>query len=515
MLGRKVMISSATIPPALAEGFFNAYQAGWCLHQQFMDASPQINCAWVDEFSTVIKPIASAVDDTPRKDYEQHHLSVISKRAEELKKQPIKRKGVITQCNELYESGDENQDKGSSGQQQQYFAHMQSAALALHEQHHMVDEATGKKVSFGVMRVANIPPCVALTQYLMQSDWPENFAPKIMAYHSRQVLLLRSVQEHHLDTVLKRKEPKGDTPKVFENAVIRQHLDHAAQENVLFILVATPVEEVGRDHDFDWAVIEPSSYRSIIQLAGRVRRHRTWAVEQPNIAVMQYNLKALRQNSQPAFTRPGYENKSTLKLDTHNMCELINESALNERIDALPRMIEPHPIRAKSQLADLEHQAMNNALKSYDKKGPEYLQGWINECWWMTALPQAFNRFRESSPDIQLYRIWQHGEYTFSEKDDKGIVLKNIFGDVAQQHNRFNVVDAPVMNKQERSRLWLKRDYEHALREECGYGKADDLNEKEKGLMCKKSQRYGEVRMPENESACWYSDDLGLWPKES
>ena len=28
MLGRKVMISSATIPPDLAEGYFNAYRAG-------------------------------------------------------------------------------------------------------------------------------------------------------------------------------------------------------------------------------------------------------------------------------------------------------------------------------------------------------------------------------------------------------------------------------------------------------------------------------------------------------
>lgn len=30
----------------------------------------------------------------------------------------------------------------------------------------------------------------------------------------------------------------------------------------------------GRDHDYDWAIVEPSSMRSIIQLAGRIRRHR-------------------------------------------------------------------------------------------------------------------------------------------------------------------------------------------------------------------------------------------------
>jgi CRISPR-associated endonuclease/helicase Cas3 len=65
--------------------------------------------------------------------------------------------------------------------------------------------------------------------------------------------------------------------------------------------VATPVEEVGRDHDFDWAVIEPSSYRSIIQLAGRVRRHRKEAISTPNIAIMQYNLKGLRVTIKPVI----------------------------------------------------------------------------------------------------------------------------------------------------------------------------------------------------------------------
>jgi len=102
----------------------------------------------------------------------------------------------------------------------------------------------------------------------------KGIAPRVMAYHSRQVMLLRSEQERHLDQALKRKEKQDEQPVAFSNEVIRQHLDSTEVENVIFILVATPVEEVGRDHDFDWAIIEPSSYRSIIQLAGRVLRHR-------------------------------------------------------------------------------------------------------------------------------------------------------------------------------------------------------------------------------------------------
>ncbi|RYW82972.1 type I-F CRISPR-associated helicase Cas3, partial [Legionella pneumophila] len=114
-------------------------------------------------------------------------------------------------------------------------------------------------------------------RYLLTYDWPEHSEARIMAYHSRQVLLLRHEQEKHLDKVLKRKEKRGEKPQAFYDQTIRRHLDTIAAnrpdvKNLLFILVATPVEEVGRDHDFDWAVIEPSSYRSIIQLAGRVMR---------------------------------------------------------------------------------------------------------------------------------------------------------------------------------------------------------------------------------------------------
>eukprot|EP00906_Rhabdomonas_costata_P019724 RCo028724 len=103
-----------------------------------------------------------------------------------------------------------------------------------------------------------------------------------MAYHSQQVMLLRHEQEKHLDEVLKRKEQTDEAPVAFAHPIIRGHLDACKANNLIFILVATPVEEVGRDHDFDWAVIEPSSFRSIIQMAGRVRRHRDGKVDQPN-----------------------------------------------------------------------------------------------------------------------------------------------------------------------------------------------------------------------------------------
>src|SRR5690606_10552003 len=217
------------------------------------------------------------------------------------------------------------------------------------------------------------------------------------------VLLLRSEQEHHLDEVLKRKEKSGEQPKAFSNEVIRKHLDNTNDEHVLFILIATPVEEVGRDHDFDWAVVEPSSYRSIIQLAGRVRRHRKTEVQTPNISLLQYNWKGVKYNhkkDERVFIRPGFEDKVRLK--SHNLNDLLDADALLQRVDAIPRIQKPEDPQPEKQLADLEHCVIKELLANYGKKniGPADLQGYLREAWFLTACPQQLVPFRQGVPSL-------------------------------------------------------------------------------------------------------------------
>ncbi|MGZ8201416.1 MAG: type I-F CRISPR-associated helicase Cas3f, partial [Methylosarcina sp.] len=383
MLGRKVMISSATVPPNLAEGFFNAYQAGWQLHSRFKNAHAMITCAWIDEFGIQLERLDNADSESRCLQYRNTHRQFIGKRVAHLQKQTVKRKAMIVRCDDLLAN-----ENDPLTQRRQYFDKIKRTAEQLHTRHHSVDARTGKRVSFGVVRTANIPPCVALTQYLLQAEWKGNISPKVMAYHSRQVLLLRHEQEKHLDNILQRKEKAGKVPEAFKDPIIRGHLDHTDADDVLFILVATPVEEVGRDHDFDWAIIEPSSFRSIIQLAGRVLRHRTKKadIEHANIAVMQYNLKALRQGNGPAYCRPGYENTKSLRLTSHDLCELVDEAALNRAVNAIPRIQQPETLQPKNRLADLEHAALHKTLTDYQQKGPQALQAWWHENWWLTAV---------------------------------------------------------------------------------------------------------------------------------
>jgi CRISPR-associated endonuclease/helicase Cas3 len=510
MLGRKVMISSATIPPALAEGFFNAYQEGWRIHQSFKNADASVACVWVDEFSTTVNVSLPQQSVERCASYKMHHESFVQSRVKkiiEAETKVIKRKAKIVNCEDII-SGEDSVDKKIH-----YFERIRQTILDLHEEHHSIDPTTGKRVSFGVVRMANTPPCVALSRYLLNADWEVGNSPKVMAYHSRQVLLLRSHQEHHLEQVLKRKESPGQPPKAFGNPIIRKLLDQAASRNVIFILVATPVEEVGRDHDFDWAVIEPSSYRSVIQLAGRVRRHRQTGVETPNIALMQYNVKGLRQDDKTVFCRPGFETNA-LRLSHHNLDALVDESQINQSINAIARITTPPALDARLRLADLEHHVIAKNLTNYKEKGPESLQAWLTHFWWLTALPQQCNRFRGSMPDSSVYRVWQNGKEFFCEKDERGSFLKEDSGKLASCAWRLDVEEAAPLSQKAQSRLWLARNYEAVLREHCGtmLNEFQHLRtEEQEESLRRASQRYGEITVPEGWNDRFeYSDDFGL-----
>ena len=350
-----------------------------------------------------------------------------------------------------------------------------------------------------MVRVANINPCVLLSRYLINADWGEGFAPKVMAYHSRQILLLRQQQEAYLDAVLNRKRPVNED--VLRNQSIRAHLDDTDAEHVVFVLVATPVEEVGRDHDFDWAVIEPSSLRSIIQLAGRVLRHRQLEATTPNIALMQYNLRALLQgknSNKAAFCRPGFEPDGELRLLSHDVCDILNTEQLAHSIDAQARIQAAAPLQPRQKLADLEHATMQKSLADVERKGPMALPSWSRDVWFLTGLPQRFNRFRESTANIQLFATVQNGRMVWQERDG--------YGEYVTRNQKYSI-KYEAFNDKQKQRLWLWRDYTEALEQHMGESEIDVETK-----MLRLAHRYGEIMLPnyiENKELM-YSDQFGL-----
>lgn len=516
MLGRKVMISSATIPPAMAEGYFNAYRAGWMLFCQTRNASKTIGCAWIDEHGTRVAGNSEVKAGAANVSFAREHQAFVEKRVQQLSTKPVRRKARIIDCQSaLKKSHDHANDEYPA--KEQWFRAIADSAIQLHLQHCLEDKKTGLNLSFGLIRTANIQPCVQLSRFLLEHDWPGGIEVRLMAYHSQQVLLLRHAQEKYLDSVLKRKSNDKETDPVLNNRVVRKHLEELAVsrkdvKHVLFILVATPVEEVGRDHDFDWAIVEPSSYRSVVQLAGRVLRHRDKEIASANIGILQYNWRTLNpkiKEGSLCFVNPGYERSGKVSFNgkeiparfrDHDMQLLVDEKALGERLDATPR-IQESPKYGNARLALLEHAVIGHDLKNYKSEGPESLEGYLTQSYFLTGLAQYFNPFRRGQSELRLY-LARSEEYDtfFIEKDEKGKPVRDVNCDLINQE-KMQQIERYELSTESLKRLWFYRDYLALLEEQA---ELQDLS------LMGSSLRYGEISFRESSGGYEYNDQLGL-----
>ncbi|HIU73935.1 MAG TPA: type I-F CRISPR-associated helicase Cas3 [Candidatus Aphodousia faecipullorum] len=439
MFGRKVMISSATIAPDLALGLFDAYQHGRVLYDQFKGKSgSKIHCLWVDEFKSDLSNVSTGKDCCP--EFEALHAKFVQKRCARLQNQITKQLAYLIKIDKKDEQ-ESSQDALCS-----YFEKIKDSLLLLHDSQSDTDSETGKRVSFGLVRMANVKPCIQFSQFLLSVRHPD-YEFKVLTYHSRELLLLRNAKEKYLDTVFRRK--KDNSSHTLHNSIVRQHILHTSKKNVVFVVVSTPVEEVGRDHDFDWCVVEPSSMRSIIQLAGRVRRHRPQSTDvvQPNVGILQFNLKAML-GIDPAFSRPGFESEGPhYRLKTKDMQSLLNWDRETMPINAIARIKKPCPLEPTSKLVDLEHKVIQDKLIMTEQRGAAHIHGWLQETWFMTGLPQRFNAFRDKTGEVPIFLCMQEGQFQFCLRDEKNDFLKC--------EDKFGIEIAQLSDF-EKENLWLK-----------------------------------------------------------
>ncbi len=415
LLGSRVLLSSATLPPALVEGLFLAYRDGrqWFQRNrgQRPEESPRICCLWTDEFAQHHADCADA------EVFRSAHLAFVDRRYHALGKQAVRRRAALLPLALT------TQDKAQ--RRAELAGLLREGALRLHGDHHGIDPHTGKRVSFGLIRMANIDPLVDVALALFALGAPPGTRIHLCVYHSQFPLFLRSVIEQRLDAVLDRRKEQA----VFELAEVRQRLAASTEEDHLFVVLGSPVTEVGRDHDYDWALVEPSSMRSLIQLAGRVRRHRAKAVERPNLLVLDRNLRAIERPDRAAYCRPGFEQDSgPFRLRTHDLAALLDD-LLDPHgqavIDARPR-IRPDPTRPLQpdrRLIDLEHARLRDRMlpgAGEDAAVPvrrgrfsgsaalplpplNASSHWHRRHAWLTGLLQQCQPFREQTrPDVDV-----------------------------------------------------------------------------------------------------------------
>ncbi len=357
LLGARVLFSSATLPPALVLGLFEAYRAGRTHFHRNRgerlgagERPPDICCGWVDEFRQEQADCAtSSAFETRHEDFaRQRHGALTQQAATEARRR----------C-ELTEA-----PKESSTDDTTLFADFARLAMAsaavLHDRHHSTDPRSGKRVSFGLIRMANIEPLYEVALALFRLGAPNGCRIHLCVYHSQYPLLMRSAIEYRLDTALRRTDPNA----VFGLPDIRSRMDGYAEDDHMFIVLGSPVTEVGRDHDYDWGIVEPSSMRSLIQLGGRIRRHRPGLCTVPNVRVFNTNLRHCRKTNEPAFCMPGFESHA-FPLADHHLAALLSPSE-RDVIDARPRIVAApaEQLRPQNRLVDLEHVRMRDMMLS-------------------------------------------------------------------------------------------------------------------------------------------------------
>jgi CRISPR-associated endonuclease/helicase Cas3 len=355
LLGSRVVLSSATLPPALVQGMFMAYRAGRRHYQRNRGCADdngkpvEVPCLWADEFGAQTENLAD--DDG----FATAHARFVERRVAKLHTaEPLR-------LAELLPIDIPAQPAGSIPAR--FAAHVRDACLRLHRDHAHADPVTGKRVSFGLVRMANIDPIFEVANTLYTQAAPEGTRIHLCVYHARFPLAQRSAIEAMLDAAFNRRNE--DT--VWQLPQVRHALDTHSEHDQLFVVLASPVCEVGRDWDADWAVAEPSSMRSLIQLAGRVQRHRRKPPQTPNVLVFDTNLKGIkrRDGREPVFTRPGFEtgrDHGRFLLANHSLHLLLAENEYRH-LDAQPR-IQPRAteLQPRERWVDLEQARIRAAM---------------------------------------------------------------------------------------------------------------------------------------------------------
>lgn len=410
MLGSRVLLSTATISPSLARALFSAYQAGRKHYTQVngeKGETKQICCAWFDEFK---KPKSVLVTDVGS--FVSEHALFVDKRIANLKKEakPLRKAQVIHIGREL------DEDKKPSAL---IASIIKQSITNLHE-HHAV-AVNDKQISIGLVRMANIDPMVQVAKQLLERESSENTVIHYCVYHSQFPLIQRSHIEQQLDKALSR----GREKDWLLNSGIPEIVSKYTEQNHIFVVLATAVAEVGRDHDYDWAIVEPSSMRSIIQLAGRIQRHRKNEPNSANMHILSKNFKGLKGKA-PSFEKPGFET-ANVPYSSNDINDLTVEHELDE-INAIARIKMPEITVSSIKQAEsvqitsfnlLEHLAQELRLFGNDEKLNHASQWWGNEVTWSGEL-QGHQPFRKSEPqDDFSMQLSRTGKFVWYKKVPK------------------------------------------------------------------------------------------------
>ena len=250
--GRRVIIMSATLTPDIASALHTAYRHGWSQFAAVQGLADHVNLL-----------VAGDAHDSCRTNAQGESLEDLLKTSTEVTlralatAKPARRAEILPVCDDWQDMVDQIDD----------------ACHRLHDLNAV--ELDGFRVSFGMVRMTRIAHVAALAAQL-PSGKTGGCIRVMLCLHSQFPRLHRDWLETRLKRALTRKndDPDFGLQKLCYDEKLFSRANEMGVRNIEIVLVTSPVIETGNDLDFDWAILDPISTRSIIQAAGRVRRHR-------------------------------------------------------------------------------------------------------------------------------------------------------------------------------------------------------------------------------------------------
>lgn len=325
LCGRHVIASSATLSYPVAGALHAAFRSGCVMRRRLKDETVPlgVDVALVNDLQPLLTLAPTDDFDTGYRRHVEAGMAHLDARDDR-----VARFGAVwPMLGNRPRSMTDHFRQSRADRARAWADRVGAAVQRMHESHGWGWPGSSKRVSFGLVRVARIRTAVLLAKRLAAlaaghatQDW------RIACYHAQDFLIQRHLKEQRLDRLLQR--GRGDDHLVADEEV-RRLVEGSPRQHIVFLVIATPVEEVGRDHDFDWAVIEPSSAQSVVQTSGRVNRHRSLtrplldARATPNVFVLDLNFAAMvhgevanhgpdRHWPRAVFSKPGLESDEAL-----------------------------------------------------------------------------------------------------------------------------------------------------------------------------------------------------------
>lgn len=465
--GRKVLISSATLTPEIASNLFQAYRAGWAIFEHARGKSLPVIAGW---FSNTADPICEQTDTSEQfvSTHERFTASVLEKMVLAVPK----RRARVAMIGDVKTAAE-------------YFACVADEIRTEHSNNHVVDPVTGRRISLGVVRWNNVAPSMMHANNLLSKGIGEDFDVFVIPYNGTLLPVVRHELEGVINPMLSRKLVRGKDPAL-DNEYVRKVLDHRAKtKDVVVVMVTTSLEEVGRDHDFDWCIVEPGSVRGLIQMAGRILRHRDMSPNTTNVCILQRCFRELRaifdgddRNSKsPIFAFPGVETPFIVSsspkrrtttpalLPSHDAAVVYDIESLRVSVDARDVLSISEP---KSLLAKAERAATLGYMQDAgEKNGHSSVREFLTDPMSLIVAHHPTNRrFRRSSGRDYDYFInvqGGHEQWMYRDAKDtkaKPIVCDSLIDEIVINEDRLfrNIGDPVAARDRLAGQLWGDND---------------------------------------------------------